>query len=255
MNHTFSFARIKLLIIRYFTENWRRDLVTLAGYFLILALLPRIKSFSFPQLPFILFCIVLFVGGIHFCAHIFHEIHRPSSGMHYLHIPASRLEKFLFNGALTLLFFPILCFVLFYAANLFGNLIEPIMPSFLNYGTIDISTIFPYSYTGKMVEQFVLAQAIFFLGALVFKKHPTTKTIISLIAFGIVIGIVQMTLTQLLWSNSEVSTSLTFRGGILQIGEDTFDSPFLECASQICSYMVILFLWVASYFKFKEKQV
>lgn len=255
MNQTFHFSRIWLLFVRFITENWRRDVISLAAYFIAFALLPRINMFSFPQLPFVLFCIILFIGGIHFSAHIFHEIHRPSSGMHYIHIPASRVEKFFVNGALTLLIFPLLCFLLFYAATLFGNLIEPIMPSILNYKTIDISTLFPSSYTGKTVEQFVLVQAIFFLGALIFKKHPTTKTIISVIAFGVVIGVVQIPLAQFLWSNSEVELSLLFKGGGLQIGGNIFDSTVLKYADQIFNYIIVIFLWVVSYFKLKEKEV
>jgi len=249
MNPHFSFQRIKLLAIRYFTEHGRRDLVMMAALFFTFAFLPRLINNASPFTSPILFCIILFIGGMRFTARIFHEIHQPASGMHYLHIPASRLEKFLLNGAITLLLFPIICLLLYYGGTLFGNLVKPIVPTFLNYNVIDISSLVPTQYIRETASQYLFWHALFFLGALSFKKHPTTKTILSFILFVIALGIIQSLLAKIMWSVFEVPSTEILLKNVFQLVESWsyFDDLF--------HVSMFVFLWIVSYFKLKEKQV
>ncbi|MCL2502852.1 MAG: hypothetical protein FWE99_06950, partial [Bacteroidales bacterium] len=258
----FNFSRIRLLFIRYFTENWRRDITTFSAFFIAFAVLPRLVNLPLPIFPFILFCLIFYIGGLHFSARIFQEIHRPSSGMHYLHIPAGRAEKFFVNGALTLILYPLVCFFLFYAAILFGNLLEPIMPAILNYKTIDIHNLFPKTFlgtssssVGKLLTDFITYQSIFFFGSLIFKKHPTTKTIISLIACSIALGIYQLLLALLLWNQIDIASMGALKEKMLQLGEHLLSSRVMAHFDVILSGIIALFFWTVSYLKFKEKQV
>ena len=249
MNHIISFQRIKLLTIRYFAENGRKGLIRLSIFFLIFAFLPRLINSSYPLTSFVIFCAILFIGGISFTAHIFKEIHKPFSGMHYLHIPASRFEKFLFNGTLSLLYYPAVCLLLYYGGALFGNLVAPIIPSFLNYQIIDISYLMPKELIGKLVSQFVLTHAFFFLGSLAFKKNNVSKTFISLIVISLIIGIVQMMLMKILWTDY---TSTDFNIKIVSLTENLTG---IRHGEWISIGAIAIFLWIVSYFKLKEKQV
>ena len=254
MNPIFSFQRVKLLAIRYCTEHGRRDLITLSTMFIAFALLPRLNDPSDSFNP-MLFSVILFLGGMRLTARVFHEIHQPASGMHYLHIPASRLEKFLLNGIFTLLLYPALCLLLYYGGVLFGNLIEPIMPSFFNYRVIDISSLIPETYIYKLISQYLLLQAIFFLGSLIFKKHPTTKTFLSIIAFGIVVALLQSLLIKILWMNLEVTPTGTVEMKLKQLFESLLDSRIVSHINYLFNGIVAIFFWVVSYLKFTEKQV
>jgi len=254
MNPIFKSQRIKLLAIRHFAENGRKGAIRMCVYFIIFAFLPRLINSSLPLTSFIIFCIILVLGGIAFTAKIFQEIHQPASGMHYLHIPASRFEKFLFNGVLTLLYYPAVCLLLYYGATFFGNLIEPIMPSFLNYSTIDISLLLPAEHINKLISQYVLIHAIFFLGSLTFKKHHTSKTFISLIVISIIIGIIQSILFKIVWADF-IATSVGDSMSVTMSIENMFDLHLLPYAKWLFNGMITVFLWVVAYFKFKEKQV
>jgi len=254
MNLTISFHRIKLLAIRYLAEHGRRDLVTICAYFIAFAFIPRLGNNPDDPTSPILFGLILFIGGMRFTARIFHEIHSSASGMHYLHIPASRWEKFLLNGAFSLLFFPILCLILYYGGTIFGNLIAPVMPSVLNYRTIEISSLIPFGYIPKMIPQYLICHSVFFLGSLVFKKHPTTKTFIANILFSIAVGIIQMVLMTLLWENVHVAEELIVKKS-LDLSQLLEIMPSLVYLKYLCYASLILFFWMVSYYKFKEKQV
>ena len=272
MNHTFHFSRIKLLFIRYFTEHWRRELVAFSAIFIVLALLPRLAVSSIPALPFILFCMILLFRGMHFSAHIFTEIHYTSSGMHYLHIPASGAEKFFVNGFLSLILFPLLCFALFYGATLFGNLLEPIMPSMLHYKVIDMATLIPSTNVGMLsvtsdpfgsssstlwavISSYIFLQSIFFLGSLFFKKHPTTKTIVTVMVFSLALGIVQMVLAKVIWSGVNIESLSMVKEKLILLGTKTFGSRTVMMVDQVCHWALVLFFWVVSYLKLKEKEI
>ena len=254
MNTTSNFHRIKLLAFRYLAENGRRDLVTLTLFFIAFAFLPRLIGNSSPLTSFFVFCAILCIGGVRFTARIFHEIHTPISGMHYLHIPASRLEKFLLNGALTLLFFPAICLLLYYGGTLFGNLLAPIMPAIFNYNTIDISSLIPLAQINKLISQYVVIHSVFFLGSLIFKKHPTSKTFISLIIISMIVGLFQLLLFKMVWA--DFTSSFTDNSLSLTLSlEDMFGSHMLPYAEWLLNGVIAVFLWVVAYFKFKEKQV
>jgi len=272
MNPTFHFSRIRLLFTRYFTEHWRRDLIAYATLFIIFAFVPRMGASSIPFFPFMIFCCILFIRGMHFSAHIFTEIHYPSSGMHYFHIPASRTEKFFVNGFITLILFPLLCFALYYGGVLFGNLLEPVMPSVLHYKVIDISTLIPSSHLSNMtiksdpfsssssaVAEVLLAyfylQALFMLGSLFFKKHPTTKTITSLIVFGIALGVIQMVISKVYWYNVDMESLSMLKEKLALLIESTFRSRVITVIDDLSAWITALFLWVVSYLKFIEKEI
>lgn len=264
MNSHFSFHRIKLLSLRYVTEHWRRELVTLSAFLIAFAFIPRFISDLNDQIPVVLFIIILFLGGVRFTAHIFHEIHHTSGGMHYVHIPASRLEKFTFNGILTLLLFPSICLLLYYCGNLIGNLLAPIIPSFINYRIIEFSfsTLLPNHTLGKWVLQLLSYHAIFFLGSLYFKKHPTTKTFLWMILLGCALSIVELFLIKIIWGGVDSlstlggdssSVTIAVNGELLSTWiKNTKLATFI---SYLAISLSLLFIWIVAYLKFNEKQV
>jgi len=254
MNSLFSFHRIKLLAIRYLTEHWRREVISLSAFFIAFAFIPRLISGPSENVSPILFGAILLLGGARFTARIFHEIHHPSGGMHYVHIPASRWEKFLFNGVLSLLCYPVACLLLYYGGTLFGNLLEFVMPSFLNYRVIELSSLLPKQNIEEFVIQLLLYHAIFFLGSLFFKNHPTTKTFLSIILFGFAISLVEIFLAKIIWggidsSPDSIEVKVVFFTQMIQ------NSTLASFINYLITTIVLLFFWIVSYLKFREKQV
>ncbi|MCL2727415.1 MAG: hypothetical protein FWD56_03435 [Bacteroidales bacterium] len=256
MNHFFSFYRIKQLAIRYLAERGRRDLIIIAAYFIAFAFLPRLGGGNPSDASTSsLFTLILILGGMRFTARIFHEIHQPASGMHFLHIPASRLEKFLLNGVLTLLFYPVVCLLLYYGGTLFGNLIAPVVPSFLNYPVIDVSSIIPAAYLKKMIPQYLICQATFFAGSLFFKKHPTTKTLILFTSFFLAVGVIQLIVIKFLWGDIDPMQNGAIVINSIDLFQAIESSSLLTGIKYISIAFVTAFFWFVAYFKFKEKQV
>lgn len=254
MNHIFSFHRIKQLSIRYLAEHARRDLIFMCALFFTFAFLPRLVGSS-DAFYAILLSIIVYIGGMRFTARIFHEIHRPTSGMHFLHIPASRLEKFTLYGVITLVCFPVICLLLFYAGTFFGNLIAPLIPSFFNYEVIDISSLLPWEQLGKLFSQYLIGHAVFFLGSFIFKTHPTTKTIVSFLGFAFAIAIIQMIIGRLFFADLDVVSISISSGKLFGLLDNLINSRILVYINYLLYGIVLLFFWLVSYLKWKEKQI
>lgn len=255
MNVYFNFRRIRLLAIRYLAEHRIRDSITLAAYFVALMFIPRLITGPPDLVSFTIFCFILSIGGARYTARIFHELHTPAGGLHYLHIPASQLEKFLFNGVLSLLFYPLACIVVYYGGTFIGNLLEPIMPSFLNYRTIELSSLFPSKMKSEWISTLLFNHAIFFLGSLFFRKHPTTKTFLSIITFGIAVLCVEFILIKIVFGEIDPTSNLVREVKLENLAIFLKNSPLLQFLNVLVSGLVLLYLWFVSYLKLKEKQV
>jgi len=90
--------RIKLLFIRYFLENKKKDILTFSMFILISIFCGATNS---TEVGYFLFIILLLL----YSGRVFEMLKHPSTGGHYLMIPASLGEKVLTGIILTNIYY------------------------------------------------------------------------------------------------------------------------------------------------------
>jgi hypothetical protein len=129
------------------------------------------------------------------------------------------------------------------------------MPSFLKYSAISVSSLIPAASLEKVVTNWFLCHAIFYLGSLIFKKHPTTKTVVALILTSIVVGIIQIVLIKYIWTGIDYISEDVINMNGLNLALNLENSPLIKNLIYLFYAISLLFFWIVSYFKLKEKQV
>jgi hypothetical protein len=144
----------------------------------------------------VLYVGVLYVGGIIVTGKIFKELHHNERGPAWLLLPASQLEKFLSRLLLSTVLYAVGTMILYFFFSvisegvnglLFGrhhNLFQPFDPMIL-----------------KSVAYYVVLQSPFLAGAVYFRKHNLSKTILTLMAYSFVLLVVVMISTWLLFGS------------------------------------------------------
>lgn len=170
----FSLQRIKLLLIRYFRENWKKNVIIAAIVFGIEMLTSSNPVKSAPSFPFLIILLIIYTGRI------FANLGNKQASVNYLMIPASSCEKVTTNFILSQLYYPI---VLICASSL-GILAS----TFTNAFFLDVSlqvkeinffgNISPYI----LILSIVLLNSIMFFGSVYFKKKAPIKTLLCLLA-------------------------------------------------------------------------
>ncbi|SRR5690606_2571986 len=198
-NNTFNGRRFLLLWKQHFTQNTKLLILSSVVYvgvvFLVLTiaqigrqLIPNGKD-VFQGLALVFF----FIFGILYVGHAFSSFRSKESTISYLMVPASVLEKFLFEFisriAIIVLALPLLYWAAFNLQGYFfsvftGYVFEPI-----GWGalievvvTVDGATgdLKPAVYTFVSLLTF-LALVVPFTGATIFNKQPLVKTLFSLV--------------------------------------------------------------------------
>jgi len=253
--NTFSLSRISLLYKRYFVEHWRRDLITLAVFAIPFIFITHIIKDT--EISLILFSILFICGGLFYASRIFGEIHPVGSGMHYMHIPASRLEKYFVNWSLSLILLPLACVGIYILGNLLGNAIVPLMPKFLNFHSISFSTLALSKVAKNIFPAYVVAHSAFLFSSLCFKKSPFFKTILWCIIIAVGLILVQ-SLYQELFLNDIIHNQpelMSQKMSQLLIKFMNANHSWIKYAQHGLNALFTLFFWTLAYLKLKEKQV
>ncbi|MGK7395065.1 MAG: hypothetical protein ACNS62_10845 [Candidatus Cyclobacteriaceae bacterium M3_2C_046] len=196
----FKFSRFYNLIRYKFIENRQQMLVVLGGFsvavMILLFLIQRANQHSVWETDdYMKFFLVLYIfSGVIYAGYAFSSFRNKEKTINYLMIPASSLEKFLFEFISRIIFFMLGMPLLFWLlANLEYGIGSLILPDFLAQ---------PFSWreaynlifdqeamVGWKKLAFILTGALVliipFTGASYFKKYPLLK---SLISFGLIIG-------------------------------------------------------------------
>jgi len=253
--NTFSISRISLLFKRYFVEHWRRDLIILAVFALPFIFITHFISEEDASL--FAFSILFTCGGLFYASRIFGEIHPVGSGMHYMHIPASRIEKYFVNWSLSLIVLPLACVTIYIAGNCLGNAIIPLMPKILGFHSISFSNLNLAFIAEKTLPAYVVAHALFLFSSLCFKKSAFFKAILWCII--IIVGIV---LLQRLFQELFLSDIINNQPDLMYVKMSQFLTDLVEGNHNWLKYLrhginalFTLFFWTVAYLKLKEKQV
>ena len=251
MNNSIDFNRIGLLLKRFFIENKSRELMFWSIVIIVFALYFQLG----------LSVSLIYIAGLIFAARQFKFFSFKPSGMHYIMIPATQVEKTLSAIILSTFYFFGMMMVSFVLAKIIDNIVlnlifeanSPILLSLTQNSTLYTQIENGMYEFLDIFMTFATIQAIFMLGSLYFAQNAIVKTMLSLIVIFIAVGIVEMILFKTIVGQEIMSSGMMN----LQISMNS-DGEFLsnsETFSTISRIILVGFLWVVSYFRLCEKQI
>lgn len=248
MNTNFSFKRLSLLLKRFFIENSQKELTFWVISIAVFMLMHEPAAVS----------MFIIISGFIFASRMYKSFGYTPGGMHYLLIPATHLEKLVSGILLSTFYFLIGVLTCYFIGNTLGtnvgNMIfgtENAVHFQLFETANEINRMSSGSSYLDMFVGFAIVQSIFLLGSVYFKRNAVGKTILSIIAFSIVIGLIELVLIKLNFD----TTSITSQNINIQVLDINSMFPGLEIVGQIIKYATAPFLWVVSYFRLTEKEV
>ena len=191
---TFNISRFSLLVRQYFIHNNRIMLYSVIGYcgvvFLVLSMVQLEDSAARPlDVEYFIAFLTASVAviGILFTGHSFQAFRASQTTANYLTIPASTLEKFLFElfyrfGS-TLIILPLLFWVTFHSQGYFFQLF--IESKFIPVSFTEVvQDLVSEADNAYWIITFIAALSMFalsiaFTGAAHFSKQPLVKTLFS----------------------------------------------------------------------------
>lgn len=230
MNTTFSLQRVKLLLIRYFVENWKINI-----FFLIPIFIVGLISVSMP-IYVVLLC---FFTGTYV-----YNFSRSDQNTHYFMIPASTFEKFTVNLFLTYIYLT----TIFILTTFLGVISRAIFTFVIDNKNIDFLTIismFFSQFNFKFILSVFVIQSVIMFGTIYFKKNALLKTI------SIIIGYLLIQLSIFI---------IIFVSKIEILNNEVFEKIFMEHTlfthSEVYfSIFTICFFWILSYLRLRETEV
>jgi hypothetical protein len=276
MNQVFDLNRWFLYTARHWNENKRKYLISLAAIAGLLILWYSFIIMVTDENPigegiqFMTFYVGLFLTGCLHASLIFSDLNEGPRAMHYLLLPASVFEKLLtailFTGVLFfisyLLIFYLVDFSLVKISNsIAGNAIK--YKEATHAVSSDIINVFKASpekgdnFYMYFLLAFIGVQSAFLLGSVYFVKYNFIKTTVSvLVVFLFFIFLVHKVMHLFL---PEGGFFLPFNIYRLYTDKGTIAIQLPEWMSTILNflfkYTLAPTLWVATYFRLKEKEV
>jgi len=284
MSNTFSFQRFGLLFQQHWGQNGRRylmSLLALAGLsigFFAVALLMGGPVFI-PALQAIFYFIGLFITGALFNSSLFGALSSQTKGTSFLLLPASQLEKIVLSILFGLILFFIGYTLVFYATDwLMLKLADSIRlrewkvqhgtdagfqsQHLFHFFKLEAyrqgktsSNPFPYFHLG-----FIAMQAAYLTGSIYFGKYAFVKTTISLLVLGAFFTLLIGKLLPMM-QPSEVGGQFPLQWRLLndEIGQQWRYVEVPEWIADIflfsLKFITAPVLWLAAYFRLKEKQI
>jgi len=256
---TFSFNRFVLLLKKEISENIRNVLITIFITLFLVSLMITLEATLTSPLKGIIiavqnslkayYFIGLFVLSSAFAGFSFPALRKTEKTINYLSLPASAFEKFLSYFTLSTIGFFTLYSILFF---IFYSIVITVIGS---YG--EEIAFFPY-YLSDFFTYFTIyinLNAIFLLGATVFKRTPPFFTILY-------VGLVSLSLFLILaslMSLSQVHNIYTSEGKMLTEGFSQGiridDTIFYQILKYLSIFGLAIFFWFVGYLKLKEKEV
>jgi hypothetical protein len=243
MNKNFCLSRLGALIRNDIILNLTNTLITagtIAGGLLVWNFIDPANVYTINQYP-IGFIWILFIGGVLTTGNAFKELRQPTTACAWLTLPASVFEKYLSRLLLTS--------VIYFAATLaLYTLIYWIIAAVAKLVT-DFS--FPWfnplqPAMFKALMNYMIIHALFFLGAIYFKRYAIIKTILTITIFNIAITAFMFLVGKWVLS-SYISDRLIL---IPSIRWESLNK--LPLITFVFWLAIMLVCWVVSYFRLKE---
>jgi hypothetical protein len=257
MNKIFNPARFGKLFVKHTTEHYKGYLMALGvligvmvlgGSFLVYMIDAPLDH----NMQSALFMVILLIAGTIYTSTIFADLGEKKKSIAYLTLPATHFEKYLVAWLYSFLLFLLVYAISFYLVALFLLNIKQV--SGHAEGVINL---LQKQYL-QMALVYAFLHAIAFWGAICFNKLHFIKTgFIFFILLGLLILFNKVVLTTMIGRNVDASPpfgSLRFSDAGRQVDialPDARDNPILI-------FLILgltLIIWIAAYYRLKEKQV
>ena len=224
-----------------------------AGTLLFISLLDALGPCR-PRLHQHLYLAVLFLGGLLLTSRSFKGLHDPVDSLPWLLLPASMLEKALARILLT-------TFV-YVAGSMVFYILFSIVSEGLNYLVVKrhhllFNPFDPMVLRGAL--SYMAIQAPFLLGAVYFRKHALSKTILSILAFSLIFGLGVLVAGRIILGDqlaglvSETHTpSAEFNVAWMQLAK--FGRTAAGAAKTVFWFVIPVVCWTTCYFRLKETE-
>lgn len=257
-NNIISLRRLLYLLKRDILSNINTTLIVFGAVTAVIYLISALTAYNRApsgQLYFSLFTNLLFIGGLIVTSMIFKEMHRKETSQNYLLLPASNFEKF-FSRLL-------ISTVGVAAITLIGLTIISYLSEGINILIFSRHNQIFNPFT-KMVwilmAHYFIAQSIFFLGAVYFRKYHFIKTINVIFLIQISVSIIAALFARIIFFDFFEGffrlneTSFQIRWDALKINPNTI--KMLVTTGKLIYWLVPAPLfWTIAYFRLKEAEV
>ena len=260
MQNTFSFYRLGLLIRKQWADQGRLYLLSLGAITGLLAIMFFLWGISkegtvWIEISYVFLFVGLYIGGALFAGRTFSDLAQPTTGMHYLSIPATATEKLVCGILFSQVFFNLAYLLIFYLIRTSAFGIMSMYPS-LHLQHIPDDRNFPYVIRGFAVA-YPAVQALYLLGSVYFKRFSFVKTTLwtamVLVAFFFYFRFVVFPIIpeRIGFVADDGFRVFDDTGGYVY----SFPKGLLEVLKFVFEYIWAPLFWVVAYFRLKEKEI
>ncbi len=248
LKNYFNISRFWLLLKMEMSQSRKGVLMTLVIifgflFFMGLLLTPLIDPSLVVYENSIPFAITLLAGGFILSSLGFRDLNSTLRRYRYLTLPVSTFEKFLSIWLLTSVGWIVMYTILYTLYTLFANTVGQLLYSQLTFETFD--PLGPFAF--KFMKFYFVLHGIFLAGAAHFKGYAFPKTLLTLILFGAVCGLITYFIMKDMFNFEPASDSDLFTGmAVYQIWL-VIQWIFWWLLAPLC--------WVITYLGLKEQEV
>jgi hypothetical protein len=283
-NQVFSFTRWRLLVVKQWSENKRRYLLSLLAIGGLMAVWEAFLIAVIPYAPlepfmqFATYTVGLFFTGCLFASTLFSDLGDKKQALSWLSLPASHLEKLLCAILFGVVLFYLAYTLVFYIVDVpmvqWSNSIlqkhpqnwpgtnSPI-PESLVYNVItSAGAPIPERQWHFFTWGYFAIQSVFLLGSVYFTRFSFIKTVVAGLLFMLAFVIFQKLV---LYPMKPVDWSDNFFRWTQEMNElNDHDMPLQEVRLpyrldliflMLAEFGIAPFFWVVTWFRLKEKQV
>lgn len=257
MNNTFNMQRFLWLFNKHTKENYKTYLMSIGVFVAIL-------SFTLAYVAYfgglrngaqeVFFAFFLTFSGCVFASLAFSNLGEKSSAISVLTLPVSAFERFLVSWIYSFVIFQIVFVACFFAVDAtiinISNHYTKIHTKLLDITSAETKLYVVFLY-------FWFLHSIALLGSVFFKKLHFIKTALVFFLAFVTLVVVNQGLARLVMG-SQVSARMPFSNLFVDEGISKYYIATHSSSTLILTFLLCLgalFLWVAAYFKLKEKQV
>ena len=283
MNQVFDFSRFRLLVGRHWVENRQRYILSLSAigglvllWFIFLFLMEKRGTAIPVQMQTGTFYFVLFASGCLYASTIFSSLGSKGKGINYLSVPASHLEKLLVAILYSVVLFFISYTLVFYVVDIITlQIFNPIAKSNFvptlsdkEYNWVKLANVFssdefmgepvPYTFLYYVLLAYFAVQSVFMAGSIFFSKFSFIKTFILLLVVGLLYWLsIFLTATNLVPKGDFADEGLLAYKVVDASGEALITLPawLIYTGKYLLQYGFPPLLWLASFYRLKEKEI
>ncbi len=251
-------GRFLQLLKRDILSNINTTLIALGAVTAVIYLISALSAYNNApsgQLYFSLFTNLLFAGGLIVTSMVFKEMHRKETAQNYLLLPASNFEKFFSRLLISTIGFALIALIGVTAISYLSEGVNTLI--FKRHNVL----FNPFSkIVWTLMAHYLVAQSIFFLGAVYFRKYHFIKTINIIFLVQLSITIITALFARMVYIDlfdgifRVGDTSLLIQWEKLPLNANSFTN--LIKTLKILYWLVPAPLfWIISYFRIKEVEV